>query len=390
MKTTHLHLSPPLRVAAVAAIALAVGLAPATPVTASPAGSTSSSRIVVGTDTAAIVLDAGTLSTIGTIPLAARPALAPSGSTRHVFLTPSGTGTVRILDTGAKVRGHRATAPHLEAGVLAGVRPGHVVAEHGRTAVFDDGTGVIQVVRDSSLSRTALSVRAFAPYPAHHGIALPLRHGYLVSVPAADSTARVGVARISDKGRVVSRWDTCPGLHGEGHARGGVIAFGCEDGIFVYRAGKATKIAEPLQEGRTTTLAGSESSTVLAGNFLSTSVLLADTRTSTTRMVDLGTEYGAIGRDDEDRVVVLGTDGAIHLIDPKTGAGLGQLPVLDAWTTADTIRPSMSVAGHEAFVTSPASRSVLRVDLEDGSIKAEVTLASAPTGVLAPGGGHSH
>jgi urease subunit gamma/beta len=52
---------------------------------------------------------------------------------------------VQILDTGAPTAELRATQPHLERGVLAGVTPGHVVGEHGRTAVFDDGTRMVVV-----------------------------------------------------------------------------------------------------------------------------------------------------------------------------------------------------------------------------------------------------
>lgn len=195
---------------------LAAASTPSTPSTTTAAAV---SRIVVASDQAALVLDANRLSVIDTIPMAARPGLSAAGDGRHVFLTPSGKGMVQILDTGAATADARATQPHIERGVLAGVTPGHVVGEHGRTAVFDDGTGVIQVVADADLSAAALPVRAMAPYPAHHGVTVPMAKGFLTSVPAAGSTARIGVARIRENGTVAARWDTCPGLHGEGHAK---------------------------------------------------------------------------------------------------------------------------------------------------------------------------
>ncbi len=355
---------------------------------ASPLGG----RIVIASDQAALVLDANRLLVIDTIPVAARPGLSAAGDDRHVFLTPSGKGIVQVLDTGAATADSRPTRPHLEPGMLAAVTPGHVVGEHGRTAVFDDGTGVIQVVADADLSAAALPVRIMAPYPAHHGVTVPLEKGFLTSVPAAGSTARVGVARIRENGTVASRWDTCPGLHGEGHAKGGVVAFGCDDGIFLYRAGTARKIAEPAGvAGRVSTLAGSEDSPILAGNYTPTSIVLADTRTMTTRLVELGMEYGSFGRDDQGRVVVLGTDGALHRINPRTGELAAPLPVIAAWTKPvdyTVARPVMSVDGHRAYVTDPAARTVTLVDLDTGAILRRVTLAVTPANVLA--GGHSH
>lgn len=390
MRTLTPHTTRRLLAACGVSMAL---LAPTSLASASaPSSPTLVGRIVIASDQAALVLDANRLSVIDTIPVAARPGLSAAGDGRHVFLTPSGKGMVQILDTGAPTAELRVTQPHLERGVLAGVTPGHVVGEHGRTAVFDDGTGVIQVVADADLSAAVLTVRAMAPYPAHHGVTVPMAKGFLTSVPAAGSTARIGVARIRENGTVAARWDTCPGLHGEGHAKGGVVAFGCDDGIFVYRSGAASKIAEPAGvEGRVSTLAASEDSPILAGNFTATSIVLADTQTMTTRLVELGMDYGSFGRDDEGQVVVLGTDGALHRINPLTGEVAEPLSVIPAWTkpTDYTVaRPVMSIDGHRAYVTDPAARTVTLVDLETGKILRRVTLAVTPANVLA--GGHGH
>ncbi len=383
--------------AAVAPTAAAVAAAApaATGHTASGGTSTERPRVAIAHDNGVLVLDAKNLATLDAFRLPARPALSVAGDGRHVFLTPSGTGTVRILDTGDPDGRGAARRPAMERGVVAGMRPAHVNGEHGRTAIYDDGTGVVQVVSDDQLDSPVLSLRSFAPYAAHHGVAVPLRTGYLVSVPAEGSSARVGVARMTENGRIAARWDTCPGLHGEGGAKGGLVAFGCEDGIFTFHRGKAGKIAEPEGVvGRVGTLAGSPSSSVLAGDYTSTQLVLADTETGKTRLVDLGMAYGSFTRDDHGDLVVLGTDGKVHVIDPATGEIEASTQVVPAWskpTDYTQPRPQMAVVGHQAMVTDPRSERVVLVDLERHRVTRSVTLPVVPTGLVVTGGtGHQH
>lgn len=372
-------------------------LAPA-PVAAATSASDSAlatSRVVVAHDQGALVLDARTLATLDTFRLPARPALNAAGDGHHVFLTPAGTGTVRILDAGDPTGRGAERRPHLEPGRLAGLQPAHVNGEHGRTAIVDDATGVIQVVGDDQLSSRALSVRTFAPFAPHHGIAVPLPKGYLVSVPAETSSARVGVARMTETGTIAARWDTCPGLHGEAHAKGGLVAFGCDDGIFTFRRGAVTTIAEPAgTEGRVSTLAGSEESSVLAGNYTRTQLVLADTATGTTRLVDLGMPYGSFTRDAHADVIVLATDGKVHTIDPATGAIESSVAAVPAWEVPADFsapRPQMTVVGHHALVTDPRTSRVVQVDLEAERITRSVTVPVVPAGLLATGAaGHQH
>lgn len=341
----------------------------------------------------AVILDAGTLSTVGSVSTTARPGVSPLGTGHHVALTPAATGQVLLLDTGDPARRGRAAQPHLEAGRLAGSAPGHVVGEHGKTAVFDDGSGVIQVFRDDQVERRALAVNVLAPFAAHHGIAVPLPSGYLVSVPAVGSTARVGLARIGEDGRVISRWDTCPGLHGDGPAKGGVVAFGCDDGVVLYRTGSVRKVTEPAgTTGRVSALAGTEDSPVVVGNFSSTELALIDTRSAAMRLVDLGRAFGSFTRDDSGDVVVLGVDGAVHLIDEVSGRVTGSVPAIPAWTppTDFTVaRPTMTLVDGDAVICDPRTDEVLVVDLAERRVARRATLPVDPFAVFSVTG-HQH
>ncbi|MBK6885348.1 MAG: hypothetical protein IPH03_02075 [Tetrasphaera sp.] len=116
-----------------------------TPSTPSTTTAAAVSRIVVASDQAALVLDANRLSVIDTIPMAARPGLSAAGDGRHVFPHP------RVRDGPdpghrAATADARATQPHIERGVLAGVTPGHVVGStaaprSSTTAPGDPGGG---------------------------------------------------------------------------------------------------------------------------------------------------------------------------------------------------------------------------------------------------------
>ncbi|MBK7623463.1 MAG: hypothetical protein IPJ14_12600 [Kineosporiaceae bacterium] len=132
-------------------------------------------------------------------------------------------------------------------------------------------------------------------------------------------------------------------MHSAGTAAGGVVAFGCDDGVVLYRTGSVRKVTEPAgATGRVSALAGTEDSPVVVGNFSSTELALIDTRSAAMRLVDLGRAFGSFTRDDSGDVVVLGVDGA----DEVSGRVTGSVPAIPAWTppTDFTVaRPTMTL-----------------------------------------------
>jgi hypothetical protein len=118
-----------------------------------------------------------------------------------------------------------------------------------------------------------------------------------------------------------------------------------------------------------------------AEGYLLDTVALIDTESGTLETVALpeGVEYTwrGIVRGPNDMAYLLGTDGAIHVMDPATGELGDSFPVVDPWEGPaewQNPHPALIVDGDTAYVADPAKRQVHAVDLTSG----EVTASSAP------------
>ena len=99
--------------------------------------------------------------------------------------------------------------------------------------------------------------------------------------------------------------------------------------------------------------------------------------------MDLGTSYTfrSLGRGAFGEALVLGTDGALHVLDATSGATLRTVPVLDPWTEPtewQTARPALFVQGFTAYVTDPATNRILAVDYEKGQVTTTAELPHTP------------
>jgi hypothetical protein len=68
---------------------------------------------------------------------------------------------------------------------------------------------------------------------------------------------------------------------------------------------------------------------------------------------------------------VLGTDGALHVIDPDTAKVTNSFPVIPAWEEPlewQDPRPTIYVNGHTAFISDPATNAIHAVDVESGKV----------------------
>lgn len=84
--------------------------------------------------------------------------------------------------------------------------------------------------------------------------------------------------------------------------------------------------------------------------------------------------------------LVLGTDGAIHVIDPDSAEVTLTIPVVDAWEEPmewQEPRPTIFVTGHTAYVTEPAVSEIHAVDLHDGTVTATATVPETPNELTA-------
>ncbi|MFF3491852.1 zinc metallochaperone AztD [Streptomyces sp. NPDC002795] len=333
--------------------------------------------LVAGFDGGLYILDGKSLKLAKTIDLPGFNRLNPAGDKDHVMVsTDSG---FRVLDAA----GQRFTDI-----AYKGSEPGHVVRHAGKTVLFTDGTGEVNVFDPADLGAgTKPKGRDYASAEAHHGVAIELENGELLSTLGNKET-RTGVLVLDKNNKEIARNEKCPGVHGEAAAKGEAVGVGCEDGILIYKDGKFTKVDAPDDYGRIGNQAGSDASPVLLGDYKTdeeaelerpTRISLVDTEKKKLRLVDLGTSYSfrSLARGPEGEALVLGTDGKIHVIDPATGKIEKKIDAVGEWREPldwQQPRPTLFVRDHTAYVSDPGEKALHAIDLDTGKKRTSVKL----------------
>ncbi|WP_067721821.1 zinc metallochaperone AztD [Nocardia yamanashiensis] len=336
--------------------------------------------IVVTYDGGMRILDGKTLEQRGEIRLDGFNRINPAGDDHHVMVSTQ--DGFRVLD-----------AVHGELTDISfpAVKPGHVVRHAGKTVLFADGTGEVTVFDPAKLEDGKPPTQTYRTPAAHHGVAVELADGKLL-VTVGTEEKRTGIAVLDRDRKEIARNEDCPGVHGEAVAAGEAVVVGCQTGALVYRDGVITKVKSPDAYGRIGNQSGSDRSPIVLGDYKRDKdaelerprqVSLIDTRTGGLRFVDLGTSYTfrSLGRGPAGEALVLGTDGAIHVIDPEAGTVTRKIPVLSAWEEPvkwQQARPALFVRGGDVYVSDPARKQVHRIDLGAGTVSATVTLAESP------------
>lgn len=359
-------------------------------------------RLAVSYDGGVLVVDADDGEVLLDEPVEGFTRLNPAGDGRHLLLSSAGAFTA--LDTGSWTEAHGdhghsfVTEPGLVGFSVAADEPGHVVVHHGRTTLFDDATGTITAFDPDDLADLAdeqPELDTWTTDEAHHGVAVQEGHGRLIHT-VGDEESRSGLRVIRPGGEVLAESEQCPGVHGEAYA-GEVPAVGCEDGVLLVVGDGFAKAQSPDAYGRMGNLAGHESSPVLLADYKvdpdaelerPTRVALVDSRDASVRLVDLGTSYTfrSLGRTPAGDALVLGTDGALHVVDVTAGAVTTTVPVVAAWeepTEWQQPRPTLHVQGEVAYVTEPASSTVHVVDLTTLAVTGSFELPVVPNEIQA-------
>jgi hypothetical protein len=359
-------------------------------------------RLAVTHEGGVMVVDVTSGEVVAEEPLEGFVRVSPAGDGRHALV--STTGGWNVLDLGSWGHEHGDHAhhytgePRLTGAILEAVEPGHVVAHDGITTLFDDGTGTITVLDPEDLADGQPETTSAAADEPHHGVAVQLRNRNLL-MTVGDEESRTGVRLVSPSGAVLAETDECPGVHGEAFAED-VAVFGCEDGAVVVDGRDITKVSSPDAYGRIGNQAGSDVSPVLLGDYKTdpdaelerpTRIALIDTRDASLRLVDLGTSYSfrSLGRGADGEALVLGTDGAIHVIDPTTGDRTDRIDVVGRWREPldwQQPRPALHVVGATAYVTEPRRDRVHVVDLDRGRVTSTLDLPHTPNEVVANAG----
>lgn len=361
--------------------------------------STVASRIAITYDGGVMVYDARKLEQLADLKKDGFLRLNPSGDGRH--MTVSDGNSYTVLDMGFWEQPHGdhshyySTSPTLTSLSFASDHTGHVIYDHGKTAMFSDGTGEFEVYNpadltgENSLTASAVKTEKIKLPEAHHGLAIPLEDNqYFVSVGNEES--RSGAAVIKADGTVVTESKECPGVHGEAMAEDGVITVGCEDGALIYKDGKFTKVTNPEDPySRSGNQAGSADSPVVLADYKTDKdaelerpeqFSLINTETMQRNKVQLpeGVSYTfrSLARGPEGEALMLTTDGKLHFYNEETGEELGNVQIMDEWEESEVWqepRPAIWVDGKTAYVTDPEAKKLHAVSLkniEEG--KAEV------------------
>ncbi|NQX28451.1 hypothetical protein HQQ81_13975 [Microbacteriaceae bacterium VKM Ac-2854] len=340
-------------------------------------------RVALTYDGGILVLDGTTLDVEADLALAGFNRLNAAGDDSHVLVSTS--DGFRVLN---------AQTPELTDLTFAAPTPGHVVRHGGKTILFSDGTGDTIVFDTDALNDDALPETTVTPaLAAHHGVSIQLEDGSLLTT-IGTSEGRTGVRALDADGTETARNEECPAVHGEGTVQGEVAVFGCSDGVLIYDDGSFTKVQAEDAYGRAGNMYVSESSPIAFADYNSdpdaegytlSEISLVDTVTKTARVIDLpaGIEYTwrDVARGPNDEAVILGTDGALHLLDPESGELGASFPVIDAWQGPaewQDAYPALVVVGDVAYVTDPAAAAIHTVDLATGAVLASATLPAVP------------
>lgn len=356
-------------------------------------------RILTTYDGGILTLDADTLEVISDDKIEGFNRLNPVGDGRHAMVSTS--AGFQLFDAGVWTEAHGdhthsyAASPELTDVVYGVDTPGHVVRHDGKTILFSDGDGKIQVFDSASFLGT--TGEGDAPEPTvtevepHHGVAIEMSDGTQVHTEGTEEY-RDTVVAVDAEGKEIARNTECPGVHGEAAAQGEAATFGCEDGLLVFKDGGFSKIQATEKYARTGNQAGSEESTVVLGDYKTdedaelerpAKITLTDTAANTTKVVDLGTSYSfrSLGRGPAGEALVLGTDGKLHVLDPASGEETAAWDVIDEWEEPvewQDARPTLFVQGDRAYVSEPESKELHVVDLNTGKILTSAELPEEP------------
>lgn len=347
-------------------------------------------RLAVTYDGGVQVLDSATGDVLGDFPLKGFTRLNQAGDDRRLLVTEG--DHFRILDMGSWSADGKArtTTPQLTDTTFDGEHPGHAVFHGGRTALFYDGEGRVELLDPTTLGDTKPQTTTVKLPKAHHGVALLREDGAMVHT-VGDEKSRTGIAITSKDGKQLAENHQCPGVHGEATLKG-AMTFGCEDGMLVVKGNQITKVKAPVAYARIGNQAGSEVSSIAFGDWKvdkkaelerPTKVSLVDTSTGKLKLVETGASYSfrSIGRDEAGNGLLLGTDGTLRVIDPAKGTITKKIAVTKPWVESVTWqdpRPTLFVQGHDVWVSEPATKQLHKVDLAGAKVERSITLTQVP------------
>ncbi len=327
----------------------------------------------------------------------ARVHVGPGG--RLVYLVQGSAGQVAVLDSGLTEEDHgdhhamRFAAPALLEPVLTGERPVHFNQGGERIAIFFDGTGEAKLYDEPALlAGAAEPALVLASGAAHHGVAVPVGEGAILSLPTPGQNLPDALALVGPDGAERLRVE-CPRMHGEGKAAG-FVAFGCAGGVAVFDLRGATPSARFLPypadlpaETMVRQLLSPRSVAALVGNFGPEGFVVFDPAAEDGDFVHATFPAPRMAwtlDDSGETGLAILADGRLVRFSALTGAILAEAAGVTAPYSMDrgVVRPMIAAAGERIAVSDPAAGAVVIVEADDLEVLARIDLGGAPQSVV--------
>lgn len=363
-------------------------------------GTTEGTRLLVSYDNGFIVMNSA-FEEIERYDIGAS-SLALGSDMRHVFVKDSANNdSYTLLDIGVWNEDHADHLhPYEEAPVLATYemkanKVAHVVSHNNQTAVFHDGSGLVEVFDAKNLSTEGAPVPVYTYQgKAHHGVAVPLSDGTLaVSYQTQEGENLPDSVKIVDSHGhdVATITDACKGLHGTVYSGSGTtekLAFGCNGNVITYNvaAKETTSIVLPNEAARVSTIKQHTDSTYYLTNYKegenpTTKVGIINSETNDFALVELSAAYGSGVLVAADNIgYVLAENGILYKIDLAKAQVIEEIDALQAFDLEQE-KVSLALVNNEVVIVVPSANAILQV--HGDHVHQVADLDVKPTDVLA-------
>ncbi len=350
------------------------------------------------------VIDLDDASVFDSMSLASTARVYGNSSGRYAYAVQADGDRVTIFDSGILFTSHEdhyhitKSAPSVLTTHLDGDRPIHFVI-HGEedmpnswyAATFNDGSGILQIVQERSLSTATpfvIEVNSGAP---HHGVGLVARGHVILSNPAPEGSLPNGVTlrELATPDEVEETIALCPGLHGEASNHHGV-AFACADGILRLEAHEdhfhSMKLDYPEGNSgdvRSGTLRTAHDIEFFVGDWEGGLVLIHPESEPHFMPIAIASPVLAFEIDAHgESLIVLTADGHLHRLNPMTGEALeASISVMGAFAIESghsQARPTFTLGAERAFVVDPRQTEVIEIHVDDWEIERRIEVGGAP------------
>jgi hypothetical protein len=331
-----------------------------------------------------------------------------------IFATQRAQNKTQVLESGTAFEQHEdhfhitKEAPRLMTKAIEGAQPTHYTRHAGWSALFNDGDGTVDLIKDEQLARGEMNPMRARTGTAHHGVAIVHGERLVASMSAPDTqqlpdggtmvrqlAAGATSRELATVDTVADTFKDCVSLHGE-FSTSKSVAFGCANGALVMDWADSTKKFEgrviPNPAGSTErvgTVEGHEKWPVFIGNFDRTpanGLAIIDPRNNSITPLNLPTRRFAFRVDEGGKfVVALTMDGNLHRFQLNAaataleafGAPLQVIPSYDMWP-ATPPRPALTLGWNRAYVSDPRNGTIKEIELSEWKVGHEFSVGGAP------------